>query len=103
MTESQQEELIRKYNLLVSVAHNMADILSEHLDGEPEKPAMISTALSFTPIEYKASPAIPDGMMVLPIAWQSIINEVDRRAGKMDGTTSDFEVTISSEDYNATL
>jgi hypothetical protein len=47
--------------------------------------------------------SIPDGMMLVSKAWQPIMDEVERRAEKMDGNTDDFTVTIRAEDYRDIL
>ena len=42
---------------------------------------------------------IPEGYMLVPIAWNPIMEEIHRRAGKMAGDT-EFQVTIHQEDLD---
>lgn len=42
---------------------------------------------------------IPAGMMLVSAKWQPILDEIERRASKMDGLTDDFTVTIQAEDW----
>lgn len=46
---------------------------------------------------------IPEGYMLVSVAWSPIISEIEHRGSKMDGTWDDFEVLINHEDYQAVL
>lgn len=43
---------------------------------------------------------VPKGYMLVPTAWQPIMDEIERRAEKMSGD-SEFQVTIHREDLDA--